>query len=314
MPGQAEPVSPAGALARAWQAPVLLLVLAALFWSGNFIIGRAVNTIASPFFLAFWRWALALALLLPFAWPHLRRDWPLLRRHPWRLLMLSWLGLASFSVLTYQGLRSTGAINGLLLQSVIPLAILLCGFLLFGERTRPRQLAGIACSVAGVVAIAGHGSIEDLRQLRLHPGDLWVLGAVLSYAVYSSCLRLRPRLHPLSFLAASIALSLLVLLPGYAVESWAAGHPAPGAAGVGAIAYLALFPSLLSYLFFNRGVELIGAARAGQFIHLMPLFGSVLAVLFLGERLQLFHLAGLALIGGGLLLAMAGGRAALNPR
>ncbi|MCQ4158484.1 DMT family transporter [Roseomonas sp. GC11] len=292
---------------RLWQAPTLLLCLAALFWSGNFVLGRALNGTASPFFLAFWRWVVALAVLLPFAWPHLRRDGPVLRAHPGRLLLLALLGVASFSVLVYQGLRSTTAINGLLLQSVIPVAILLCAFLLFGERPGARQMLGVAFSIAGVAAIACHGSLEDLLRLSLHPGDLWVLGAVLSYAVYSTCLRLRPRLHPLSFLTASIALSLPPLALGYALEG---SHPMPAPGALLALGYLAVFPSLLAYLFFNRGVELIGAARAGQFIHLMPLFGSGLAVLFLGERLQLFHAAGLALIGGGIALSMSRSRGA----
>lgn len=292
-------------LARLWNAPVLLLALASLFWAGNLVIGRAVHTAASPFFLSFWRWSLALALLLPFAWPHLRRDWPELRRSLPVLMLLALLGVMSFSTLVYLGLRSTPAVNALLLQSVIPLAILLCSFLLFGERARPRQWLGVLVSIGGVIAIASHGALDDLLHLRLHPGDLWVLAAVLSYAVYSACLRLRPRLHPLSFLAASIALSLPALGPAYAIERASfAPHAAFDATLLPVILYLAIFPSLLSYLFFNRGVELIGANRAGLFIHLIPAFGTVMAVALLGERLHGFHLAGLALIGLGLSLAL----------
>lgn len=292
-------------LARLWNAPVLLLALASLFWAGNLVIGRAMHTSASPFFLSFWRWSLALALLLPFAWPHLRRDWPVLRRSLPVLMLLALLGIMSFSTLVYLGLRSTPAVNGLLLQSVIPLAILTCSFLLFGERARPRQWLGVLVSIGGVIAIASHGALDDLLHLRLHPGDLWVLAAVLSYALYSACLRLRPRLHPLSFLAASIALSLAALGPAYAIERASlAPSAAFDAALLPVILYLAVFPSLLSYLFFNRGVELIGANRAGLFIHLIPAFGTVMAVVLLGERLHGFHLAGLALIGLGLSLAL----------
>ncbi|WP_159998524.1 DMT family transporter [Roseomonas sp. 18066] len=305
MPPATTAAAPQGLAARFWAAPYLLLPLAALFWSGNFIVGRAVGGIASPFFLAFWRWLLALALLLPFAWPHLRRDWPVLRRHPLAMLAYAVAGIAAFSVMVYQGLRSTQAVNGLLLQSVIPVAILACSFALFGERPRPRQIAGVVLSIGGVAAIAGHGSVDDLLRLQLHPGDLWVLGAVLCYAVYSACLKLRPRIHPLSFMAAGIFLTLLALLPGFAWEIAQGGAVAPGGVALAAIAYLAVFPSLLSYMFFTRGVELIGANRAGQFIHLMPLFGSVLAVAFLGESLQPFHAAGLALIGGGILFTMS---------
>lgn len=292
-----------GLLARLWHMPYLLLPAASLFWAGNFVVGRAVHGGVPPFFLAFWRWALALAVLLPFAWPHLRRDGPLLRRHAPLLLLLALLGIAVFSAFVYLGLATTTAVNAALLQSVIPVAILLCSFLLFGERARPAQMAGLLLSVLGVAVIASHGSLEDLLGLRLHPGDLWVLGAVLGYALYSACLRLRPRVHPLSFLAASILLSLVGLLPAYLWEATRVPAPAAGPGTLLAVGYLALFPSLLSYLFFNRGVELIGANRAGQFIHLLPIFGSLLAVAFLGEALRGFHLLGLALIGGGILLA-----------
>ncbi|MFC3126768.1 DMT family transporter [Pseudoroseomonas globiformis] len=295
-----------GMLGRLWRMPVLLLIGACLFWAGNFIIGRGIGQSVPPFFLSFWRWLLALGMLLPFAWPHLRRDAQAILRHVPLLFGLSLLGIGSFSTLVYIGLRSTPAINGLLLQSVIPLAIILCSFLLFREAPRRGQVLGLALSAGGVVAIASHGSVEDLLALRLHPGDLWVLAAVLSYAVYSACLRLRPAIHPLSFLAASIALALVAIGAG---AIWEAGHsaaPPVTATLLLAIFYLALFPSLLAYLFFNRGVELIGANRAGQFIHLLPLFGSLMAVGLLGEALHGFHLAGLALIGAGILLAMRG--------
>ncbi|MCI0752496.1 DMT family transporter [Teichococcus vastitatis] len=293
-----------GPMQRLWGMPVLLLVAASLFWAGNFVIGRAVHGIVPPFFLAFWRWMLALLLLLPFAWPHLRRDAPALFRQWPLMLLLGLLGIAVFSTFVYLGLRSTTAVNGALLQSVIPLAILACSFLVFGEAPRPRQLLGLALSLAGVVCIASHGSLEDLLGLRLRAGDLWIMGAVLAYAIYSACLRLRPRVHPLSFLFCAVAASLLALLPAWLWEAAARPLPPLGAATLLSVGYLAVFPSLLSYLFFNRGVELIGANRAGQFIHLLPVFGSLMAVVFLGEALELFHLAGLALIGGGILLAM----------
>jgi drug/metabolite transporter (DMT)-like permease len=293
-----------GPMRRLWRMPVLLLVAASLFWACNFVIGRAVHGVVPPFFLAFWRWLLALLLVLPLAWPHLRRDWPALRRQ-WRLmLLLGLLGIAVFSTFVYLGLQTTLAVNAALLQSVIPLAILACSFFLFGEVPGPLQLAGLALSLGGVVVIASHGSLEDLLGLRLRSGDLWVMGAVLAYALYSACLRLRPGVHPLSFLACSIAAGLLALLPAWLWEAATWGMPPLGTATILSVGFLAVFPSLLSYLFFNRGVELIGANKAGQFIHLLPVFGSLMAVAFLGESLELFHLGGLALIGAGILLAM----------
>ncbi len=286
-----------------WRAPTLLLASASLFWAGNFVVARAVHEALPPFGLAFWRWALGLILVGPFAWPHLRRDAPVLRRHWGALLLLSALGVSAYSALTYLGLQSTTAINALLLQSSMPLVILACGFALFGDRARPAQLVGIAVSLAGVAVIVSHGDAARLLALSLGRGDLWVLAAVVCYALYSALLRKRPPVHPLSFLATSFAFGAALLLPWYGWEH-ASGTPTrPSAAGGLAIVYLALFPSCLAYLFYNRGVELIGANRAGQFFHLMPVFGTVLAVALLGEPFELHQAVGIALIAAGIALA-----------
>jgi drug/metabolite transporter (DMT)-like permease len=292
-------------VSRLWNSPYLLLALAALFWSGNFVVGRAVHDAIPPITLAFWRWIGALVLVLPFAWPHLRRDLPLLLRHCWTILVLAAFGISIFNTFIYIGLGSTTAINALLMQSAIPVAILFCSFCAFGDRARPMQVLGVAVSFIGVAIIAGRGSLAALLNLHLNPGDMWVLAAVLSYAIYSVLLRKRPPVHPLSFLIASFAAGAFLLLPAYAWETSSSTWELPSASALLAFGYLALFPSLLAYLFFNRGVELIGANRAGQFIHLMPVFGSMLAVVFLGEAFQLFHLGGLVFIALGITLATA---------
>lgn len=297
-----QPVRP-GIAARLWHAPYLLLALAALFWSGNFVIGRAVHGAVPPIALAFWRWTGGLAIVLAFAWPHLRRDLPALLRD-WRLVVLmSAFGVAAFNTFVYIGLQTTTALNALMVQSAMPLLILLLSFILFGERARPLQLAGIVASLAGVAVIVSHGSLEALLHLSLNAGDAWVFAAVASYAYYSAMLRKRPPVHPLSFVAASFALGALILLPFYLWEHLSGRTlPLTGEAFL-AIGYVALFPSVLAYLCFNRGVELIGANRGGQFLHLMPVFGSVLAVIFLGELFQLYHAIGIALIAAGIALA-----------
>jgi drug/metabolite transporter (DMT)-like permease len=295
-----------GVLGRLWRSPYLLLGLTVLFWSGNFIVGRAIHGTVPPIALAFWRWTGALALVLPFAWPQLRHDLPILVRH-WRgVVVLSAFGIAGFNTMIYLGLRSTTAINALLLQSAMPLLILAASFALFGERAGRGQLLGIAASLVGVAVIAGRGSLEALVALSLNAGDSWVLAAVVSYALYSALLRRRPPVHPLSFLAASFAVGTAMLLPLFLWEHLAVARVQPGFVAALSIAYVALFPSTLAYLFFNRGVELVGANRAGQFVHLMPVFGSVLAILVLGEQLYLFHVAGIALIALGIVLASLG--------
>jgi len=295
----------AGAADRLWRSPALLLSASSLFWAGNFVVGRAVHEVMPPIALAFWRWLGGFLVILCFAWPHLRRDAPALRRSWPSVLLLAALGVAGFSALIYIGLQSTSAINALLLQSATPLVILLGGFALFGDRVRPVQLLAIAISLAGVAIIVARGSPAALRALSLNRGDAWVVAAVLCYALYSTLLRLRPAVHPLSFLAASFALGAALLLPFYVAEQLSGAQLLPSPAGLLAIFYLALFPSCLAYLFYNRGVELVGANRAGQFFHLLPVFGSLLAVALLGETFEPYHAVGIALIALGIGLATA---------
>ena len=288
---------------RFWRAPYLLLVLTIVFWAGNFTLGRAIHQDVPPIGLAFWRWTGGFLVMIAFSWTHLRRDWPAIVAH-WRyMLLLSAIGVAAFNTLVYIGLHTTTAVNASLLQSTMPLVIILWSFMLFGERPLIRQIAGIVVSMLGVVVIVGQGSPAALLALSVNPGDALVLIAIVSYAAYSALLRRRPPIHPLSFVAVTFALGALILLPLYGWET-ASGNPVMiNWTTVLSIAYVAIFPSCLSYLFFNRGVELIGANRAGQFLHLMPVFGSLSAVALLGESFRVYHAAGILMIGLGIWLA-----------
>ncbi len=283
--------------------PYLLLTLTMLFWSGNFILGRAVNAEVPPVGLAFWRWTGGSLLIIGFAWPHLRRDWPVIRR-AWKLItLLAILGITVFNTLVYTGLHATTAINALLLQSTMPVVIVLMSFLLFRERVTLAQVGGIVLSLAGVLTIIAKGSLDLLLSLSLNWGDLLIFIAVVGYAAYSVLLRKRPVMHPLSFLAVTFILGDLILSPFYVWENLAGNVMQFNRVTLLAVAYVSVFPSILAYLCFNRGVELAGANRAGLFFHLMPLFGSVMAILFLGERFRPFHAFGILLILGGILLA-----------
>jgi drug/metabolite transporter (DMT)-like permease len=290
-------------LHRFWRSAWILLTLTNLSWAGNFIIGRAVAGQVPPVTLAFWRWTGAFALAIGFAWPHIKRDWPAFRGHVPILLALSATGISSFNTMVYIGLQHTAAVNALLLQSVMPLVILLWAFSLYGERPGILQTAGVAVSLLGVAAIAGRGSLDVLISLSLNIGDVWIMGAVVAYALYAVLLRRRPPVHPLSLLAVLMGIGSLLLLPFYAWE-WHTGATIRGGwPPYAGIAYTAVLPSLVAYLFFNRGVELIGAARAGQSVHLLPAFGTMLAVVFLGESIQAYHGFGIALIAAGIALA-----------
>jgi drug/metabolite transporter (DMT)-like permease len=285
--------------------PVVLLVLAELFWSGNFVVGRAVHEIVPPVALAFCRWAGAFVIVLPFSFPHLRRDLPILIRHWPIVLALSATGIAAYNTCIYLGLQETTAINALLMQSTMPVIIVLATYLLYRERPNVAQLLGLALSLAGVLTIVTRGNPLSALSVPLNRGDLWIFAAVLCYALYSALLRRRPEVHPLSLLAVTFAVGAAMIAPFFAWESRAGASWRIDPVTLAAIAYVALFPSVLAYFAYNRGVELIGANRAGQFMHLMPVFGSILAILLLGESFRLFHLGGAALIVAGIAIAGA---------
>lgn len=300
---RALPWRPTRLLQKLFDLPYILLLMPPLFWSGNFVLGRAVRADIPPIGLAFWRWAGGSFLILAFAWPYLKRDWPVIQRH-WPILgLLSFLGVATFNTLVYTGLRSTTAINALLMQSVMPVMIILLAYLFFSEAATLRQGLGIMLSLAGVLTIIGQGDVHLLASLSLNRGDLLIFIAVVGYAAYSILLRRRPALHPLSFIAITFILGALMLLPLYLWESWAIQPVMLDRVSLLTIGYVMIFPSILAYLCYNRGVELVGASRAGLFVHLMPVFGSLLAIVFLGESLRWYHGLGIVLILAGILLA-----------
>jgi drug/metabolite transporter (DMT)-like permease len=283
--------------------PNLLLALTSLFWAGNTIVGRAAVDLVPPATLTFFRWALAFLVLLPFALPHLRRDWPAIRSHLAAIVLLALLGSAGYNVIAYLALHYTQAINSLLLQSVAPLFVALWSFVLFRDRLSLVQAVGIATSMTGALVIICRGDVGVLARFAFNVGDIMILVALVFYALYTALVRVRPAMHPISFLAATIGASAALMIAPVGFEL-ATGHvPVLNAATFAAFGYVAIFPSVLAYFCLNRGIELIGANRAAPFIHLMPVFGSILAILFLGERPQPFHAAGYALVLAGVALA-----------
>lgn len=283
--------------------PYLLLTLAVLFWSGNFIVGRAIHDATPPVTLAFVRWSLATLLVLPLGWRHLRQDWPRLAGHWPITLLLSLLGIAAFNALAYAALQWTEAINAFLMQSVMPVLIVALSFVFFGERITGRQLGGVAVSLAGAAVIILRGEWRTIASLAVNQGDLLMLIAVIGYAGYSVLLRRRPPIHPLSFVTVTFTIGALLLAPLVVWEMLAGERIEFSLATALAIGYVAVFPSIVAYLCFNRGVELVGANRAGLFIHLMPVFGSLMAIVFLGESFHGFHAVGIVLIACGIFLA-----------
>ena len=284
--------------------PYLLLVLTTLFWSGNFVLARYVRLDVPPVGLSFFRWAVAGAILLPFVWKGMVREWPLVRRHIALVLVLSILGVANFNTFVYLGLQHTTASNGVLLQSVMPLMIIGLARLILRTSIRPTQVIGILVSTCGVINIVIRGDVSALAHLDINRGDLWILAAILSWGLYSVVLKkLPPGINPLSFLGYAVSFGVLAILPLYLWEVSTGRTMGLDSVTVGSVAYVAVFPSLLAYMFWNHAVHQIGPERAGQFIHLIPVFGTLLAVMFLGEVLYPYHLAGIGLVAAGIYLA-----------
>lgn len=291
---------------RVKASPYLLLVFSSLFWAGNFVLGRAVKSSVPPVGLAFWRWTIALAILLPFSLPHLRSQWRLVRDNWRKLALYGILGVTCFNTFIYLGLQTTTAINALLINSIIPVLIVVLSRLLAYTPVTRRQAVGISLSLAGVVTIICRADAGLLFSLQINRGDLWVLLAVISWSFYTFLLRKRPAgLHPLSFLSAIMIIGLVVLAPFYAGEIFLGARVGTDALTCGSILYMAIFPSILAFVFWNQAVGDLGPNRAGLFLHLMPVFGAVLSSFFLGESLHLFHLAGMGLIFSGIYLATA---------
>ncbi|UOG91327.1 MAG: DMT family transporter [Candidatus Thiothrix sulfatifontis] len=284
--------------------PYLLLVLTILFWAGNFNLARAIHADVPPLGLSFWRWAVAALILLPFAWSAMRGALPLARTH-WRLVLaLATLGIAGFNSLVYVGLQTTTATNGVLLQSVTPITMILLAGLVLHEKSNVWQWLGIGVSLVGVLVIITKADWQVVQQLAFNRGDMWIVLATLDWSLYTVLLRKLPNgLKGMPILGFTVSLGALVILPLYMYESMTFQTMPFTTLSVASVAYVAVFPSLLSYMFWNHATQRLGVNRTGQFSHLMPVFGILLATLLLGERLQFYHAIGMILVAAGILLA-----------
>jgi drug/metabolite transporter (DMT)-like permease len=285
------------------QQAYLLVCLTYLMWSFNIVLGRYVVVTIPPATLGVLRWAIAALVLLPFAWPHLKRDWPAIRTHIPVLCLLGLTGTTGYAIPSYWGLQYTLAINGLLIQCTMPMVVGLISYLLVGDRLNRWQIAGLVTSFIGVIVILTRGDPDVLHSISFNRGDLWFMLAIVIFALYSPLLRKRPSMHPLSFLAVTAIAGTVIVLPIVGWELGQKGIPAFNMTEIGAVLYFAMFPSLLAYLCFNRGVQLLGPNPVAALYPLIIVFGSVQAMLLLGEVPQWFHFVGTVFIVGGVLLA-----------
>ena len=286
----------------------LLLALTALFWGGNAIAGKLAVGHISPMLLTLARWSIAFLLLLAIGWPRLAGDWPIVRRSLPLLVGLGVLGFTGFNVALYSALNYTTAVNVSIEQAGVPMLIFIANFLLFGQRAGTGQVVGFLLSAAGVMLTASHGDPMRLLDLDLNGGDGLMLVAIVVYSAYTIGLRFKPDLHWQSLMIVLCGAAALTSLP-FAAAEWALSATVwPDARGCGVIAYTAIFPSILAQIFYIRGVEWIGTNRAGLFINLVPVTGTLLSVLVLGESFHPYHALALGLVLGGIWLAEASGR------
>ena len=300
--------SPPSAATRgpvAWLAnrPYPLLCITALCWAGNAIVGRLAAGHIPPVTLSFLRWSFAFLLILPFAWKHLIADWPAIRARLGIMIVLSITGIGAFNTLQYWALEHTQALNTLLLQSAGPLVVAIWSLLLLGVRLTLAQAGGILLSLAGVLVILLHGDLTTLKDIDFNKGDLIFTVALVIFGLYSVLSLKRPAIHGLSFVGFTFGAGAACLIPLLIWELFSRPVMQLDVTNLLTLVYVAVFPSTLAYLCFNRGVQLIGANRAAPFFHVVPVFGTVMSIAFLGEHPQLFQFIGFALVLSGVFVA-----------
>ncbi|MBP2237281.1 drug/metabolite transporter (DMT)-like permease [Sinorhizobium kostiense] len=282
------------------------LCITSLFWGGNSVAGKMAVGHVSPMMLTTLRWLIALAVILVLMTPQIRRDWEKIRQHWLQLLAYGAVGFTLFNAFLYSAVKYTSAINAVILQAGIPMLIFLFNFALFRTQASIAQVIGFTVTLIGVLTTAAHGDFASLLRLQFNFGDALMILACIVYAVYTVALRWRPAIHWQSFIAVPAFGALISSVPLLAWEFESGNAIVPDATGWAIVLYAAIFPSLMSQVLYVRGVEMIGSNRAGLFINAIPVFGTLLSVLLVGETFQLFHLAAMLLVLGGIAIAERG--------
>ena len=284
----------------------IVLCFASLFWSGNFVIGRlaSVESLVSPLSLGFYRWVIAFIILSPFCFTKAFKELPLLKKQPRMIFLIILTGPTLFNTLVYLGLTATTVINALLIISTTPMLIILFNKILYRIDTNRYQMIGIIISLLGVSFVITKGNYQNIFKSDFYSGDLFILLAVTSWALYSIFLKKNETgVSGFSFLYISFGLTVILLFPVYLFDIFIQGNYLKVTQqSLLAIGYTGIFPSIFSYICWNTGVALIGANKSGPYLHLMPIFGGILAFFIFQETLQIYHYAGIVSVIVGIII------------
>lgn len=296
--------------ARDWlyRQPTVLLVLTTMMWAGNGVAGKLAVGAIAPMTLVFWRWVIACGVLALIARDDVKRDWAAMRPHLRAIFLMGALGFTGFNALFYASAHYTSAVNMTILQGAIPVFVLLGALIFHRVRASAIQILGVVVTLAGVATIAAQGRLETLRHLTFNIGDVFLIVACVFYAGYTLALRNRPQVSPLSFFTMLAIAACITSVPLFLLEVMRGQFIVPDLKGYLVLIYAGIFPSLVSQLFFMRSVTIVGPGRAGIFTNLVPVFGSLFAVVLLGEPFHLYHIIALVLVIGGILIAETLGR------
>ncbi len=284
----------------------LMLILCVLFWSANFIIGRYIHTDVEPVQLALFRWSGAAIIIFPLFIKKYKKIIHIIKNHFLIISLLALLGITFFNTILYVGLQDTTATNALLINSFVPILILIFSYFILKINIEFKQFIGILISTVGVLFLILKGDLNTLFELTLNYGDIWVLTSSITWALYSVLVKFRPKeLSDIEFFTAIVYIGLFWLILAYIFMGYSIKEDIVLIKNYYPVfMYVALFPSFISYYLWHQGIHKIGANKTGQFTHLMPLFGSIQAYIFLGERLYTYHVFGAILIGFGIYLSL----------
>ena len=283
----------------------IFLILTTLFWSGNFIVGKAASLFEiPPFTLNFYRWTFAWLILAPFTLKEIIEKKNYIFENIKLIIILGITSITIFNSIVYYSLNFTQVISGVLMISTIPVMIIIFCWLLKIEKTNIYQVLGLIFSLSGVAVIITKANLSVLLSLHFNKGDLWMVVAMFSWALYSALLRKKKlEISQLSLLQTIISAGLIFLLPAYLIELSLGYKASINMPFVLTLTYVVLFPGLASFIFWIKGISLIGSNRAGIFLHLMPIFSTILAIIIFKENFMIYHLIGAILIILGIVLS-----------